>query len=162
MDAAFPSFVFVFPLILCFVCTLYHSLSMFPVKPRGMWFFFFNNFIWNRWWHCQCFLVWCTVQIYPWTPVDEIVETVFARECHRKHSKCFKSILKKYLELISQWIQRETNGRRTVQFVVGFWAFSISQWLGAHYACFGQDGETSLGHLFWKRSTEGPQWGHSQ
>lgn len=50
-----------------------------------------------------------------------------------------------------------------VQFVGGFFflsVFSILQWLGAHYACFGQDGGTSLGHLSWKKSTEGPQWSH--
>lgn len=36
MDAAFPSFVFVFLLILWFACTLCSSLSIFPIKPRGM------------------------------------------------------------------------------------------------------------------------------
>lgn len=53
-------------------------------------------------------------------------------------------------------------GEELVQVVGGFFlsVFSILQWLGAHYACFGQDGETSLGHLSWKRSTEGPQWSH--
>lgn len=56
--------------------------------------------------------------------------------------------------------QREKDGRRIVPFVgeVFFLSmFSIIQWLGAHFTCFGQDGGTSLGHLSLKRSTEGPR-----
>lgn len=51
-------------------------------------------------------------------------------------------------------------GEELVQFVGVFFlsVFSIFQWLGAHYACFGQDGGTCLGHFSWKKSTEGPQW----
>lgn len=51
-------------------------------------------------------------------------------------------------------------GEELVQVVGDFFflsVFSILQWLGAHYAGFGQDGGTSLGHLSWKRSTEAPQ-----
>lgn len=84
---------------------------------------------------------------------------------HRKHSMCFRNILKQYFELWSQWIHRKGRrmGEELIQFVgLGFFlsVFSIFQWLGAHYACFGQDRRTSLGHLPWKRCTEGPQWSH--
>lgn len=77
IDAAFP-FVFVFPLILCFASILCSSLSTFPIKPRGMRLFLFNNLIWNRLWHRQHFLVWCAIEIYPETHVNEIVEAIFA------------------------------------------------------------------------------------
>lgn len=126
-----PSFVFMFPLILCFASTLCSSLSIFPVKPREMWLFLFNNLIWNRWWHCQQFLVWCAIEIYPWTHVDEIVESIFARECqlhgwHRKPSTCFRNTLKQYFELWSQWIHRGgrmgEDGRVLFVGVLSFWA----------------------------------------
>lgn len=164
----FPSFVFMFPLILCFASTLCSSRSIFPVKPSVMWLFLFNNLIWNRLWHCQRFLVWCAIEIYLCTHIDEIVE-VFVREWqlpgwHRKHSTCFRNTLKQHFELWSQWIHRGGRmGEELVQFVGVFFFFLVcfpfcSGWEHIMLA-LGRMGGHLLG-ISWKRSTEGPQWSH--
>jgi len=45
---------------------------------------------------------WCAMETYPWTHIDEAVETVLGGQCqpdwHRKDSTCFRNTSKQYFE----------------------------------------------------------------